>query len=175
MQLVKVTGLNLWQKLKPFRLVLAIIIVDLALAAFSPSLGYSSLKISWDYLFEMLTFIPPIFVLMGLLDVWVPRELVEKNIGPNSGWRGIVLSILVGTAAAGPLYAAFPVAATLWRKGAKVSNIMIFLNTWAAIKIPMLTVEMKYLGLPFALMRLALTLPAIIIIGYLVERWGNKT
>ena len=121
----------------------------------------------------MLTFIPIIFVLMGLLDVWVPRALMEKHVGPTSGWRGIAISMLVGTAAAGPLYAAFPLALALWRKGAKVSNIMIFLNTWAAIKIPMITIELKYLGPSFALLRLALTIPAVIGIGYLVERYGH--
>ncbi|GAB6171792.1 permease [Paradesulfitobacterium aromaticivorans] len=165
---------TLWQSLRPYMLVMAVILADLTMMLSNRQLGYSSLSISADYLFEMLTFIPPIFILMGLLDVWVPRELVEKNVGPNSGWRGIIISILVGTAAAGPLYAAFPLAATLWRKGAKVANIMIFLNTWAAIKIPMITVELKYLGWRFALLRLILTLPAIIIIGYLVEKWGKN-
>ena len=162
------------QSLKPYILVAAVILADLTMMLSNHQLGYFSLSVSADYLVEMLTFIPPIFILMGLLDVWVPRELVEKNVGPNSGWRGIIISILVGTAAAGPLYAAFPLAATLWRKGAKISNIMIFLNTWAAIKIPMITVEAKYLGWRFALLRLVLTLPAIIIIAYLVERWGKN-
>lgn len=161
-------------RFKPYLWVIFILIVDGILSVLKPTLGISVFKTSWDYLFEMLTFIPPIFVLMGLLDVWVPRELIEKSVGPNSGWRGIIISILVGTAAAGPLYAAFPLAATLWRKGAKVSNIMIFLNTWAAIKIPMITVEMKYIGFSFALLRLLLTLPFVILIGYLVESWGQK-
>ncbi|MDI6813503.1 MAG: permease [Desulfitobacteriaceae bacterium] len=162
---------TLSQRLKPYWLFLAVILLNLLLGLFQPSLALSSLKTSRDYLWEMLTFIPPIFILMGLLDVWVPRELVEKHVGPGSGWRGIALAIFVGTAAAGPLYAAFPLAATLWRKGAKVANVMIFLNTWAAIKIPMITVELKYFGPPFALLRLALTLPAVILIGFLIEHY----
>ncbi len=38
----------------------------------------------------------------------------------------------------------------------------------------MITVEMKFIGLSFALMRLGLSLPIIILIGYLVEKWGKE-
>jgi uncharacterized membrane protein YraQ (UPF0718 family) len=95
---------------------------------------------------------------------------VEKNVGPESGIRGVIISILVATAAAGPLYAGFPVAYALLKKGCRVANAVIFLGTWATIKIPMLMMEIKFMGLSFALLRLALTLPAIIITGYLLEK-----
>lgn len=32
----------------------------------------------------MLLVIPPIFILLGLLDVWVPREKMMKFMGPGS-------------------------------------------------------------------------------------------
>jgi uncharacterized membrane protein YraQ (UPF0718 family) len=61
------------------------------------------------------------------------------------------------------------VAGALLRKGCRLANAVIFLGTWATIKIPMLMMEVKFIGLPFALLRLALTLPAIIATGYLME------
>ena len=39
----------------------------------------------------MLLVIPPIFVLLGLLDVWVPREQMMRFMGPGSGARGAFL------------------------------------------------------------------------------------
>ncbi len=33
----------------------------------------------------MLLVIPPIFVLLGLLDIWVPREKMIKYLGKDSG------------------------------------------------------------------------------------------
>lgn len=120
-----------------------------------PAAGNIAVSSSIDYLVEMLLFIPPIFVLVGLLDVWVPRKIVEKHIGPESGAKGVAISILVATAAAGPLYAGFPVADALLKKGCRLANAVIFLGTWATIKIPMLMIEIKFMDLPFALTRLA--------------------
>ena len=146
------------------------VIADGLLWYYYPDRGVSAITSAADYLIEMLLFIPPIFVLVGLLDVWVPRKIVEKHIGPESGIKGVIISILVATAAAGPLYAGFPVVYALLKKGCRMANAVIFLGTWATIKIPMLMMEIKFMGLPFALLRLALTLPAIVLTGYLLEK-----
>ncbi len=156
-------------QLKRYSLFLAVLAADLFLLWRYPAKGALSVKSALDYLAEMLLFLPPIFVLVGLLDVWVPRQIVEKNVGPESGARGVIISILVATAAAGPLYAGFPVAAALLKKGCRLANAVIFLGTWATIKIPMLIMEIKFMGPAFALWRLVLTLPAIIGTGYLLE------
>lgn len=157
-------------RLKKYLLFLLVIIADGLLWYYYPDRGVSAITSAANYLLEMLLFIPPILVLVGLLDVWVPRKIVEKNVGPESGLKGVIISILVATAAAGPLYAGFPVAYALLKKGCRVANAVIFLGTWATIKIPMLMMEIKFMGLSFALLRLALTLPAIIITGYLLEK-----
>ncbi|MTI83791.1 MAG: permease [Firmicutes bacterium] len=157
-------------KIKKYNLFFLVVLVDLILWFYWPDKGTTAVISTGDYLVEMLLFIPPIFILIGLLDVWVPREIVEKNVGSESGVKGVVISILVATAAAGPLYAGFPVAYTLMEKGCRMANVVIFLGTWATIKVPMLMMEIKFLGMEFAAARLLLTLPAIILSGYLVER-----
>ena len=42
-------------------------------------------------LIELLIVVPPIFVLIGLLDVWVEREKMIKLMGPNSKGTGIII------------------------------------------------------------------------------------
>ncbi|MBQ3171966.1 MAG: hypothetical protein IJB53_08655, partial [Mailhella sp.] len=37
---------------------------------------------------EMLGFLPPVFVLLGLFDVWVDRETVIRLMGRESGAKG---------------------------------------------------------------------------------------
>ena len=103
---------------------------------------------------EMLLVLPPIFVLLGLLDVWVPRETMIKFMGEKSGIIGVLLSIILGSAAAGPLYAAFPIAAVFMRKGVKFSNILIFMGPGPLQKIPMLLFELASMGTKFTLTRL---------------------
>ena len=108
-----------------------------ALLLFSPPVGRKAAQITLFSFKEMLLVIPPIFVLLGLLDVWVPREKMVRFMGDKSGLLGIVLAVFIGSAAAGPLYGAFPVAAVFLRKGVKFTNLLIFLGAWSTTKIPM--------------------------------------
>ena len=117
----------------------------------------------------MLLVIPPIFILLGLLDVWVPREQMMRFMGPGSGAKGIVLAFLFGSFAAGPLYGAFPVAAVLMKKGASFTNILIFIGAWSTTKLPMLLFECSALGLRFALARLAIDIVGIALIAVAIK------
>ena len=74
----------------------------------------------------------------------------------------------------GPLYGAFPVAAVFMKKGAKFSNILIFLGAWSTTKIPTLMFEIASLGPYFALTRLAINIPGIIIIAHLLIKLMPK-
>lgn len=151
-------------------LFLTILVLDAASWIWRPQLGLDAAKNSGDFLLEIAGILPPVLVLLGLFDAWVPRRMVEENIGPASGWKGSLLSILLGSFAAGPLFAAFPVALALHRKGARLANITAFLGAWASIKVPMLMMESSYLGLRFSLLRTALTLVGILLSGWIVER-----
>ena len=122
-------------------------------------------------LVEMVSFVPFIFIIVGLFDVWVPKEQVQKHIGHGSGIKGIVLVILLAMLQAGPLYGAFPVAYILWKKGASIRNIFIYLGAFSSMKIPMLGIEIGYLGIRFTLVRTLISLPLFIGIGFFMERY----
>lgn len=163
------------QWLADYRWVLLVAIADLLLWLFWPALAVPVLRNTWDYLVEMILILIPVAMLIGLLEAWVPKQLIGKYLGHGSGWRGMALSALFSTAAAGPLYVALPIAGMLLRKGASPLNVVIFLNTWAAIKIPQLLVETKFLGPAFMLARLALTVPSVILIGWLIQKGIERT
>ncbi|MDZ4133684.1 MAG: permease, partial [Dethiobacteria bacterium] len=149
---------------------LILAVIYLVLAAWWPAVVGRSSLVALNYFKEMIFIIPPVFVLMGLLEVWVPKEKIKQLIGSGSGLKGMLFSFLMGTLPTGPLYMAFPLAGSLLQKGARVSNIVIFLGAWAAIKIPQLIAEIEFLGLPFSALRFILTLTAVIIIGQIMER-----
>lgn len=123
-----------------------------------------------DSLFEMALVLPPMFLLVGLFDVWVPREVVERHAGQRAGVSAIPWMVLLATVQAGPLYAAFPVAIGLWRKGCAPRNVFIYLGAFSAMKIPMLTFEVAFLGWSFSLARTLITLPVFIAAGFLMDR-----
>jgi uncharacterized membrane protein YraQ (UPF0718 family) len=113
----------------------------------------------------MLLVVPPIFLILGLLDVWVPRETMMRFMGPGSGIKGPLIAFALGSAAAGPLYGAFPIAGVLMKKGASFANILIFIGAWSTTKVPMFLFETQSLGYRFALARLAIDLAGIVAIA----------
>ena len=124
----------------------------------------------WSFALEMAAFLPAMFMLVGLFDVWVPRSFVERHVGRDSGPLAILWMVLLGTLQAGPLVRVFPVAVALWRKGTAPRNVFIYLGAFSALKIPMLTFEVAFLGWRFSLVRTAVTLPVFIALAYLLER-----
>ena len=125
---------------------------------------------SYELFIEMISFIPFLFIIIGLFDVWVPKEMLEKHVGRESGGKGIFLVILLAMLQAGPLYGAFPVAYVLFKKGASVRNIFIYLGAFSSMKLPMLGIEIGYLGIEFTILRTLISLPLFICIGFIMEK-----
>lgn len=154
--------------------IFAVAFTYLAMFIFMPQMGIASMKSSGYYIKEMLMIMPVVFVLTALLDLWIPKEKIEKHLGDESKAKGILLSFVLGSVSAGPIYAGFPFCVMLLKKGASIKNIIIILSSWAVIKIPMLTIETKFLGLKFMIVRYILTVIAIIIFSAISSRIVKK-
>ena len=59
---------------------------------------------------EMLTILPCMFIIIGLFDVWIPKEKLERHIGKGSGIKSTDLIVLLAVIQRGSLYVAFPFA-----------------------------------------------------------------
>lgn len=135
-----------------------------------PELGKTALDNTLGSFKEMLSVLPPIFILLGLLDVWVDRATMMKYTGKGSGFKGVLIAFLLGSAAAGPLYAAFPFAVVMLKKGSSLMNVLIFIGAWSTTKIPLLAFEASSMGLKFTMVRLALSIVGIPLIAFLTEK-----
>ena len=145
------------------------LIVTLLLTILNKDLGLKSFNTAFSSFKQMLTVVPPIMIILGLVDVWIPRETMMKYMGDNSGIKGISIAMLIGSIAAGPMYAAFPFTKVLLKKGVKFSNIIVFMNAWCVTKISTLMFEFSSLGYKFTLARLIIDIPGVIIMGYIVQ------
>lgn len=155
--------------LKKWKVPLIMGVVYLAVLMLKRETGEASLGVAGNYAKEMVLIMPAVLLLMGLIEVWVPKERIQQWLGKGSGIRGVALSVALGTLPTGPLYAAFPMTASLLKKGARISNAVIFMGSWAALKIPQMLVEIEFMGFGFAALRFTLTLIAIMISGYVIE------
>lgn len=151
------------------------VVAALGLWAWSGALGGFDLggrtgTTLYSFLKEVAIFLPAMFILVGLFDVWVPRRIVERHVGSAAGPLAIVWMLLLGTLQAGPLYGAFPVAVALYRKGASLRNVFIYLGAFSSLKIPMLTFEVGFLGWRFSLARTLVTIPVFVLLAYALEK-----
>jgi len=161
---------NIKKIIKRYKVFVMLFIINIAVLLINPDIGNKSIRISVKNTVEMLSIIPPIFILLGLLDVWVKRETMIKYMGEKSGLIGILIAFFLGSAAAGPLYAAFPVAGVLLKKGSKLSNVFIMIGAWSTTKIPLLLFEASSMGLKFTTIRFIADLFGIAIIAYTTEK-----
>jgi uncharacterized membrane protein YraQ (UPF0718 family) len=85
--------------------------------------------------------------------------------------------LLAGTTVGG-MYVAFPVAYTLFRKGAKLSIIFTYLGASAICRIPMTIFEASFMGIKFSLIRLLVSIPLVVLssvwLGHYLERRHYK-
>ena len=160
--------------LKRYRVFLLLVIMNIVIGFWLPDIGLKSVRISTQNFIEMISVIPPIFILLGLLDVWVDRATMMKYTGEGSGLKGVLIAFLLGSAAAGPLYAAFPIAGVMLKKGSSLFNVFIFIGASSTTKIPMLTFEAASLGPAFMLTRLALSIIGILIIAVTAKKSLNQ-
>ena len=115
------------------------------------SLGLTALRSALFQFMSMLKIVPPIFLMIGLLDMWVPKETMIKLMGEKSGVVGIMIAFFIGTMSAGPLIAAFPVAQIMLKKGARYAYVLFFLMIWASAKLPILFFQGTTLGLTYTI------------------------
>lgn len=161
-------------RIKKYKLQFITVLLYIATLIYNNDVFLKSIKTTGGYLKEMVQILPAVFVISGLITVWVPREIITKRLGNDSGLKGNLLSMILGSVSAGPIYAAFPIAFSLINKGASIINIVILISTWAVIKVPMLVVESKFLGMNFMIVRTLLTIPSIFVISYITSKVVKK-
>ncbi|MCF7924511.1 MAG: permease [Candidatus Izimaplasma sp.] len=131
-------------------LILSLILL-LILTIVDIRLSYQALNNSWKQILSMLMIVPPIFVLIGLFDVWIPRETIIKLMGEGSKTRGMILAFILGAFSAGPTLVALPLAMLMLKKGAKYSNVIFFLMVWSSLKLPIVFYQITTIGLKFSM------------------------
>ena len=146
--------------------------------SFSFIFGYNPGKLIGQnftsFAIEMIKLLPFIFILIGLFDVWVKKEFVEKHLGKNSNPLSYLWAILLAGPIAGGLIAAFPIAYSLFQKGAKMSVIFTFISAAAVCRIPMTLFEASFLGIKFTIVRLLVSIPLVIISSIIVGNFLEK-
>jgi uncharacterized membrane protein YraQ (UPF0718 family) len=157
-------------KLKKYRIFFILLLGLLIIAFVNQAIALKTVRLTGKSILDMLLLLPPIFILVGLLDQWVKKETLIRYMGEKSGIYGILFTLLLATVAAGPLYIAFPIAVLLLKKGASVRYIVFFLGAWSTVKLPVLVYEFTSFGSKFTLIHICFGLVFYYLTGIIFEK-----
>lgn len=112
----------------------------------------------------------------------LPRELVAKWIGAESGFLGLLIATLLGAVLPGGPVTIYPIASAFLVVGADVGATIAFITSWTLLGYTRALVwEIPFFGLDFVIWRTLISLPLPIIAGLLArvvarmvaKNWGN--
>jgi uncharacterized membrane protein YraQ (UPF0718 family) len=130
--------------------------------------GRKSLQVAGQTLYRMAPLLLSIFALIGLLQEFVPPELISTWLGSHNRFLSLLNGGLIGAIAIGPPVAAFPIAGSLIDSGAWPPAAAAFIVSWVSVGVVTLPIEAHVFGWRFALLRNAITFISALLIGLLI-------
>lgn len=157
--------------------IFATLIIWSVISFISPKRGVLVGEVAYGAFLKVLAIIIAVFIIIGLIQVWVGPQTLAKILGKESGWKGLIFSSIVPIFIGGSLFTIFPLLKTLNQKGASTACLLAFVTAWAG-KAPLLPLEIRFLGWKFAVLRVFLIIPFAIVMGilgeFILEKWQNK-
>ncbi|MFQ6110694.1 MAG: permease [Nitrospinota bacterium] len=115
------------------------------------------MKSALSILVQILPLLILAFIVAGMVQVLLPREIISKWIGVESGMRGIFIGTVAGGFTPGGPFVSLPIVAGFIRSGAGVGTMVAFLTAWGLWGVSRLPMEVGILGWKLTLIRVAST------------------
>lgn len=110
------------------------------------------------------------FVAAGMIGQVLPKELLTRWIGDESGFRGIVVATIAGALTPGGPFVQFPVVAALLKSGAGIAPLGAYISAWALLGVNRFFIwELPLLGWKLSLCRYIASMLFPIFIGLLTR------
>jgi uncharacterized membrane protein YraQ (UPF0718 family) len=110
------------------------------------------------------------FFAAGLAEVLIPRDLMPRAFGVDSGLRGILIAAAAGVLTPSGPFVAIPIAAAMGRSGAATGPLVAYLSGWGLLAVHRLVAwEIPILGARLALTRWCVCLALPVIAGLLAR------
>ncbi len=119
----------------------------------------------------------PVFALILLLFIiinfFVKNSFLLKHMGKDSGFKGLLFSIVAGILSAGPIYAWYPLLSDLQDKGVRNGLIAVFLYN-RAIKFPLLPLLVSFFTLRYAVVLLVVMIVVSVLQAWVVDYFTSS-
>ncbi len=151
---------------------LSLVALGLAVVAWvrgGSALALTGLKSGGETLLSVTPLLLAAFLIAGLTQVLVSRQMVERWLSTSAGWRGILLACVGGALIPGGPYVYYPIAGSLLKSGAGLGVLIAFVsakNLWSVTRLPY---EFALLGPKLTLLRFSFTFIIPPLLGFGAE------
>jgi uncharacterized membrane protein YraQ (UPF0718 family) len=109
-------------------------------------------------------------LIAAFVAVLMPREVVLRWVGAESGFLGIIVATLAGTICPGGPITIFPIAAAFVAIGADTGAAIAFITSWTLLGYARILVwELPFFGGEFVIWRTLISIPLPIVAGILAR------
>jgi uncharacterized membrane protein YraQ (UPF0718 family) len=134
----------------------------------------AGLKSAWGMTWQIIPLLIFAFIVAGLVQTLIPKELIARWVGDESGFRGILFGTLAGAITPGGPYVSLPIAAGLLKTGAGIGTMVAYVTAWALLSVARLPLEVGIMGWRFTLIHILSVIifpPVAGVIANQVARW----
>ncbi len=111
------------------------------------------------------------FFIAAAVPILIPREVLTRWIGRDSGHRGLWVASAAGALVPGGPMMIFPLAAGFRVAGAPVPILIAFVTAWSLYGVNRTVIwEMSFLHIDFVLLRVLICLPIPVLAGWAAAR-----
>ena len=109
-------------------------------------------------------------LIASFVAVLMPREVVLRWVGAESGFLGIIIATLAGVVCPGGPITIFPIAAAFVSIGADTGAAIAFITSWTLLGYARVLVwELPFFGGEFVIWRIIIAIPLPIVAGLLAR------
>ena len=109
------------------------------------------------------------FIIVGFLDLLLPRETLQSWMGDEAGWRGLVTGSVIGALVQGGPFAFFPLFDAVFRDSVTTGTAVAMITAWGMINVGHLPYELAFLGPRFMALKYSLYLAVPALTGALAN------
>jgi len=137
------------------------------------SLAFKGVQIAGTTIWNNLILLVAGFLLAGLVQVLIPKEIITKWLGDQSGIKSVLIGCVAGGLMPGSPYAVFPMVGGLYKAGAGLGAMVGFITAWSLWSVSRLPVEFALIDPQLVVIRYGITFifpPLAGIIAQLVSK-----
>ncbi|RQD69469.1 MAG: hypothetical protein D5S00_07020 [Tindallia sp. MSAO_Bac2] len=141
----------------------------LLILAFRKGLHVEGLRGGFRMFLNILPLLLLAFILVGYLNLLLPKEVLQSWLGEEAGWKGLFIGPAIGALVQGGPFAFFPLFDSVFRDSVTTGTAVAMITAWGMINVGHLPYEAAFLGPRFIMLKYSIYILFPTVAGFLAN------